>query len=67
MTQRLSHLHDSHYGGVDLVLPILEDALGGAHLLLHLDTRGNTGAWSETAAACEAEQQLLLTVSFIWI
>lgn len=36
MAQSLPHLHDSHDGGVDLILAILKDSFCGAGLLLHL-------------------------------
>lgn len=39
VAQRLPHLHDPDDGSVDLVLPVLEHALRGADLLLHLRER----------------------------
>lgn len=36
MAQSLPHLHDSHNGGVDLILTVLEHSFRGAGLLLHL-------------------------------
>ena len=39
MGQRLAHLHDAHDGRVDLVLPVLEDALLRRLLLLVLSKK----------------------------
>lgn len=36
MAESLPHLHDPHHCSIYLVLPVLEDPLCGAHLLLHL-------------------------------
>lgn len=36
VAEGLPHLHDAHHSCIDLVLPVLEDTLRGAHLLLHL-------------------------------
>ena len=44
VAQRLPHLHDPDDGGVDLVLPVLEHALRGADLLLHLRERARRPA-----------------------
>lgn len=37
MAQGLPHLHDSHDGGINLILTVLKDSFCGAGLLLHLE------------------------------
>lgn len=59
MAEGLAHFHDAHHGCVNLVLPVLEDALSGAHLLLHLDTAGKRSVSIEAPAVDLTDEQLL--------
>ena len=42
MAEHLAHLHDPDNGCVHLVLPVMEDALRGAHILFLLQAEGAT-------------------------
>lgn len=66
MAQSLPHLHDSHNGGVNLILTVLKDAFCGACLLFHL--RKKKYEMSNDKITPQARRNAtVFTVSFIWI
>lgn len=64
MTKSLSHLHYPDDSRVDLILSVLEHALRGADLLLHLHTRTHDGLFQSV----EFEKKLLMQrMANLWV